>query len=68
MYIVPNLPSPLFATLHTTIPEKPAKVEPGASASASSPASTRRPMIRRKSTDKSKNESMDEDAVLAPSF
>jgi hypothetical protein len=67
MYIVPNLPSPLFATLHAATPEKPAKAESGKTAEPS-PAPTRKQMIRRKPTGATKNESMDEDAVLAPSF
>ena len=69
MYIVPNLPSPLFANLQP-IATKPARPEPGAT--TESAASCSRAQGRRRQPKKppgaSRGQKLDEDAVLEPTF
>jgi hypothetical protein len=65
MYIVPNLPSPLFATLQPT--PKPAKTEPPAPKTAFSPASGKPKKGATKATPGHPNK-VDDDEVLEPSI
>jgi serine/threonine-protein kinase len=64
MYIVPNLPSPLFATLQPTPPKTPA-ADPAAKARDDGSKKT---IPRRRPPPPSKPEKLDDDAVLEPSF
>jgi len=61
MYIVPNLPSPLFATLQAEAPPAPPAV-------AAPPPGHRRVGVSRRSRSPSRQTKLDEDAVLAPSI
>jgi serine/threonine protein kinase len=67
MYIVPNLPSPLFATLQSTEPRRPA-----AAPSPAPPTATRKPTpptpARRSKTTSPGGHKPDEDEVLEPSY
>jgi serine/threonine-protein kinase len=59
MYIVPNLPSPLFATLQPVAPPKPVEAAP-----APAPA----PVPVKHHRTRAVRQTLDDDAVLAPSF
>jgi hypothetical protein len=65
MYIVPNLPSPLFATLQATPkptrPEGPTAVKSASGSPATSKSTRRRP-------GSSRSDKIDDDAVLEPTY
>jgi serine/threonine protein kinase len=63
MYIVPNLPSPLFASMHAVAPPKPATIVPPPAAAAAAAKHASSPHRSRPRDTK-----MDEDAVLAPTI
>jgi serine/threonine-protein kinase len=72
MYIVPNLPSPLFATLQAVAPPKPANTgEPSSSSSSSSSSSgsdTGGDSSSRRHHRQPRQLLKDDDAVMEPSF